>query len=57
MRLNKAGMTKHEGKQFDRNLEIKNIKNIDNYFELDPKGNWENKTILVEKKNTPQGNH
>jgi uncharacterized protein YyaL (SSP411 family) len=30
--------------------EIKDIKNIDNYFELDPKGNWENKTILVEKK-------
>jgi hypothetical protein len=28
MRLNKAGMTKHEGKQFDRDLEIKNIKNM-----------------------------
>ena len=34
--------------------EIKNIKNIDNYFELDPKGNWENKTILVEKKIPPK---
>jgi uncharacterized protein YyaL (SSP411 family) len=30
--------------------EIKDIENISNYFELDPKGNWENKTILVEKK-------
>ena len=34
--------------------EIKDIENIDNYFELDPKGNWENKTILVEKKISPQ---
>ena len=34
--------------------EIKNIENISNYFELDPKGNWENKTILVEKKIPPK---
>ena len=34
--------------------EIKDIENIDNYFELDPKGNWENKTILVEKKIPPK---
>ena len=34
--------------------EIKDIKDIDNYFELDPKGNWENKVILVEKKKPPK---
>ena len=34
--------------------EIKDIENISNYFELDPKGNWENKTILVEKKIPPK---
>jgi uncharacterized protein len=30
--------------------EIKDIKDIRNYFEIDEKGNWENKIILVEKK-------
>ena len=30
--------------------EIKDIKDIRNYFEIDKKGNWENKIILVEKK-------
>ena len=30
--------------------EIKDIKNISEYFELDPKGNWEGKIILIEKK-------
>ena len=34
--------------------EIKDIKDIKNYFELDPKGNWENKIILVEKKKPPK---
>ena len=29
--------------------EIKDIDNISNYFELDPRGNWKNKTILIEK--------
>ena len=29
--------------------EIKDIENIDNYFEIKPEGNWENKIILVEK--------
>ena len=29
--------------------EIKNLKNIEKYFEIDPKGNWENKIILIEK--------
>ena len=34
--------------------EIKDIKNIDDYFELESKGNWENKNILVEKKIAPK---
>ena len=29
--------------------EIKDIENIDKYFEIKPQGNWENKIILVEK--------
>ena len=29
--------------------EIKDIKNIEKYFEIKPDGNWENKIILVEK--------
>ncbi len=29
--------------------EIKDIEGIDKYFEINPKGNWENKIILVEK--------
>ena len=29
--------------------EIKNIKEIEKYFEIKPEGNWENKIILVEK--------
>tara|TARA_Y100000591_G_C21813297_1_gene689196 strand:+ start:11 stop:1738 length:1728 start_codon:yes stop_codon:yes gene_type:complete len=29
--------------------EIKKIENIEKYFEIKPKGNWENKIILVEK--------
>ena len=29
--------------------EIKDIENIDNYFEIKTEGNWENKIILVEK--------
>ena len=34
--------------------EIKNIKEISDYFEIDVKGNWENKIILVEKKKAPK---
>jgi uncharacterized protein YyaL (SSP411 family) len=34
--------------------EIKDIENIDDYFELESKGNWENKNILVEKKIAPK---
>ena len=34
--------------------EIKNIKEISDYFEIDVKGNWENKIILVEKKKPPK---
>ena len=30
-------------------FEIKDIENINDYFELKPEGNWENKIILVEK--------
>ncbi len=39
-----------EGKYyiFDFN-EIKNIKNIERYFEIKPEGNWEKKIILIEK--------
>ena len=29
--------------------ELKNIENIDKFFEIKPEGNWENKIILVEK--------
>ena len=29
--------------------EIKDIKHIEKYFEIKPKGNWENKIILIEK--------
>ena len=32
---------------------FKDIRNISDYFELDEKGNWENKIILVEKKKPP----
>ena len=34
--------------------EIKDLKNIQDYFEIDFKGNWENKIILVEKKIAPK---
>ena len=34
--------------------EIKDIEDINNYFEIDEKGNWDNKIILVEKKKAPQ---
>ncbi len=35
-------------------FEIKDIENINDYFELKPEGNWEKKTILVEKKLAPK---
>ena len=39
-----------EGKYYVYNYqEIKNIENIEKYFEISPKGNWENKIILIEK--------
>ena len=34
--------------------EIKNIKEISDYFEIYVKGNWENKILLVEKKKPPK---
>ena len=40
-----------EGKYYVYSYDdIKVIKNIHDYFEIDSKGNWENKIILVEKK-------
>ncbi len=40
-----------EGKYYVYSYEnIKNIKDIGDYFEVDPNGNWDNKIILVEKK-------
>ena len=44
-----------EGKYYVYNFnEIKEIKNISDYFEIDKNGNWENKIILVEKKKAPE---
>ena len=34
--------------------EIKDIENIEKYFEIKPEGNWENKIILVEKQKTTE---
>ena len=44
-----------EGKYYVYNYEeIKEIKNISDYFEINPRGNWESKIILVEKKKPPK---
>ena len=44
-----------EGKYYVYSFnDIKNIRDISDYFELDEKGNWENKIILVEKKKPPK---
>ena len=44
-----------EGKYYVYSYDdIKEIKDIRNYFEIDEKGNWENKIILVEKKKPPK---
>jgi uncharacterized protein len=44
-----------EGKYYIyRYDDIKEIKDIREYFEIDEKGNWENKIILVEKKKAPK---
>ena len=44
-----------EGKYYTYNYnDIKAIKDIGDYFEIDEKGNWENKIILVEKKKAPK---
>ncbi len=34
--------------------EIKNLENIEKYFEIKPEGNWENKIVLVEKEKPTQ---
>jgi uncharacterized protein len=50
-----ADSDNEEGKYYVYSFdEIKDIKNIRNYFEIDEKGNWENKIILVEKKKAPK---
>ncbi len=39
-----------EGKYYVYSYEeLKNIKNLDKYFDLKPEGNWESKIILIEK--------
>jgi uncharacterized protein len=44
-----------EGKYYTYNYDdIKNIKDISDYFDINEKGNWENKTILIEKKIPPK---
>ena len=44
-----------EGKYYVYSYEeIKNLENITDYFEVEPKGNWENKIILVEKNKPPK---
>ena len=44
-----------EGKYYVYNYtDIKHIKDISDYFEINEKGNWENKIILVEKKKPPK---
>ncbi len=43
-----------EGKYYVFSFEeIKVIKNIEKYFDIKPEGNWEGKTILVEKEKPP----
>ncbi len=44
-----------EGKYYVYSFdELKDIKQISEYFEVSPSGNWENKNILVEKKTPPK---
>jgi uncharacterized protein len=44
-----------EGKYYVYSYQdIKDIERIGDYFEIDAKGNWENKIILVEKKKPPK---
>jgi uncharacterized protein len=44
-----------EGKYYVYNYtDLKDIKDIADYFEINAKGNWENKIILVEKKAAPK---
>ena len=44
-----------EGKYYVYNYEkIKHLKDIEEYFEITPEGNWENKIILVEKEIPPK---
>ena len=44
-----------EGKYYTFSyIELKDIENIEKYFEIKPEGNWENKIILVEKEQATQ---
>ena len=46
-----------EGKYYVYNYqEIKNIENIEKYFEISPKGNWENKNNFDRKRKTNNRN-
>jgi len=50
-----ADSDNEEGKYYVYSYdEIKDITDIENYFEIEEKGNWENKIILVEKKKAPK---
>ena len=42
-------MEKKENIMFILMMKLKDIENIEKYFEINPEGNWENKIILVEK--------
>ena len=44
-----------EGKYYVFNYnELKGIKDIEQYFDIKPEGNWENKIILTEIKTPPE---
>ena len=49
-----ADSDKEEGKYYVYNYEeIKDLPNIEKYYEVKPEGNWEKKIILIEKKQAP----
>ena len=44
-----------EGKYYTYQYsQLKNLENIDQYFEIKAEGNWENKIILIEKQLPPE---
>ncbi len=53
-----ADSDEEEGKYYVYNYEeIKNLPNIEKYYEVKPEGNWEKKIILIEKKQAPDDIH